>query len=186
MKNILIISGHPDLKNSVANATILEEVARALPEASIRKLDALYPNAQFDIAAEQQALLAADVLVWQFPFSWYGLPGLMKLWLDQVFLHGFSHGSKAQLGGKKLLLSITAGAPPAVYKAEGAFGHPLEDYLYPLQTTAKLCNLDYQPPIYTMGVSYSARDDAQKIEAQRAAAREHAVRLVAALRQLAA
>lgn len=33
MKNVLIISGHPDLASSIANATILGEVARALPEA---------------------------------------------------------------------------------------------------------------------------------------------------------
>ena len=44
----------------------------------IRKLDALYPNRRFDIAAEQDALLKADVIVLQFPFSWYSVPGLMK------------------------------------------------------------------------------------------------------------
>ncbi|MCF7098999.1 flavodoxin family protein, partial [Klebsiella variicola] len=31
MKNILIVSGHPDVNHSVANATILDEVATALP-----------------------------------------------------------------------------------------------------------------------------------------------------------
>jgi hypothetical protein len=31
MKNILIVSGHPELTHSVANATILDEVATALP-----------------------------------------------------------------------------------------------------------------------------------------------------------
>lgn len=79
MKNILIISGHPNLNESVANRTILDEVAARLPEAQIRKLDALYPDYRFDIAAEQEALKAADIIVWQFPFSWYSLPGLMKL-----------------------------------------------------------------------------------------------------------
>ena len=107
MSRILIISGHPDLSASVANAAILAHVERELPEAEIRRLDALYPDYQFDIEAEQSALLAADIIVFQFPFSWYALPGLMKLWLDKVFLHGFSHGSKGRLGGKKLLLSFT-------------------------------------------------------------------------------
>lgn len=57
MKNVLIISGHPDLSTSVANATILDEVAKALPDAEIRRLDSLYPDYRFDIAAEQAALL---------------------------------------------------------------------------------------------------------------------------------
>lgn len=100
MKNILIVSGHPELTHSVANATILDEVATALPDAEIRRLDWLYPDGRFNIAAEQESLLRADVIVWQFPFSWYGLPGLMKQWLDEVFVHGFAHGSTAKLGGK--------------------------------------------------------------------------------------
>ena len=68
MKNILIISGHPNLQHSLANAEILAEVGKSLPQAEIRKLDALYPNRLFDIAAEQDALLKADVIVLQFPF----------------------------------------------------------------------------------------------------------------------
>ncbi|EKH0213078.1 NAD(P)H-dependent oxidoreductase, partial [Escherichia coli] len=107
MKNILVISGHPELTHSVANATILDEVETALPDVEIRRLDRLYPDGKFNIAAEQESLLRADVIVWQFPFSWYGLPGLMKKWLDEVFVHGFAHGSTAKLGGKKLILSFT-------------------------------------------------------------------------------
>lgn len=100
MKNVLIISGHPDLKGSVANVTILEALSKALPEAEIRRLGTLYPDYQFDIEAEQAALLKADVIVLQFPFSWYSMPGLLKLWLDKVFLHGFSHGSRGKLGAR--------------------------------------------------------------------------------------
>ncbi len=100
MAHILVVSGHPDLNHSIANATILDELATALPDAEIRRLDWLYPDGKFNIAAEQESLLQADVIVWQFPFSWYGLPGLMKQWLDEVFVHGFAHGSTAKLGGK--------------------------------------------------------------------------------------
>ena len=186
MKNVLIISGHPDLAGSVANATILDEVARALPEAKIRRLDTLYPTYQFDIEAEQAALLAADVIVLQFPFSWYSMPGLLKLWLDRVFLHGFSHGSNARLGGKKILFSFTTGAPTAAYAVDGAFRHTVEDFLPQFETTARLCGLDYQAPVYLNGVSYSNREDEAKINAQKEAAREHAARVVEAIRKAAA
>lgn len=134
MAHILVVSGHPDLNHSIANATILDELATALPDAEIRRLDWLYPDGKFNIAAEQESLLQADVIVWQFPFSWYGLPGLMKQWLDEVFVHGFAHGSTAKLGGKKLLLSFTTGAPQALYTADGFFGHAIEEYLLPFET----------------------------------------------------
>ena len=64
MAHILVVSGHPDLNHSIANATILDELATALPDAEIRRLDWLYPDGKFNIAAEQESLLQADVIVW--------------------------------------------------------------------------------------------------------------------------
>ena len=177
MKNILVISGHPEPTHSVANATILDEVETALPDVEIRRLDRLYPDGKFNIAAEQKSLLRADVIVWQFPFSWYGLPGLMKKWLDEVFVHGFAHGSTAKLGGKKLILSFTTGAPEELYTVDSFFGHTIEEYLIPFETTARLCNLELLAPVYTCGISYADRD-ADKIAQQKTLAREHASRLV--------
>lgn len=184
MQNVLIISGHPNLNESIGNATILGEVAKALPEAEIRFLDALYPNYQINVAQEQEALLNADVIVWQFPFSWYSVPGLMKLWIDQVFVHGFAHGSTAKLGGKKLIISFTAGAPEGLYSQEGVFGHDIKDYMTQFETTALLCNLDLQPPVYTFGLSYVGRD-AARIREQKAMAQDHASRLITAIKETA-
>ena len=114
----------------------------------------IYPNRRFDIAAEQDALLKADVIVLQFPFSWYSVPGLMKLWIDEVFVHGFAHGSTAKLGGKKLIVSFTTGAPATLYQKDGFFKHSVEDYLPQFETFAALCGLDYQQPVYTCGIGY--------------------------------
>lgn len=184
MQNVLIISGHPNLNESIGNATILSEVAKALPDAEIRFLDALYPDYQINVAQEQEALLKADVIVWQFPFSWYSVPGLMKLWIDQVFVHGFAHGSTAKLGGKKLIISFTAGAPEALYSTGGLFGHDIQHYMTQFETTASLCNLDLQDLIYTFGMSYAGRDEA-KIREQTAMAKDHAVRLITTIKETA-
>ncbi len=180
-KNILIVAGHPDLSRSLANRTILDEVAAQLPQAEIRKLSELYPDYRIDVAAEQAALQNADVIVWQFPFSWYALPGLMKVWLDEVFLHGFAHGSTAKLVGKKLILSFTTGAPEAAYKRDGFMQHSIEDYLAAFESTAILCGLELQPAVYTCGIGYTTRDNETAIAAQREAAKKHAQRLLAAI-----
>lgn len=183
MNNILIVSGHPNLSESIANATILHELATALPEAEVRRLDWLYPDHKINAEAEQKSLLQADVIIWQFPFSWYSLPGIMKLWLDEVFVHGFAHGSTARLGGKKLILSFTTGAPQALYSSEGFFAHNIEDYLIQFETTARLCNLDLQKPVFTCGINYADRDE-NKIAQQKIIAKEHASRLIALLKSL--
>lgn len=181
MKNVLIISGHPDLQNSIANKTILDEVATALPNAKIRKLDELYPNFNIDVASEQAELLNADVIVWQFPLSWYSMPALMKKWLDDVFLHGFSHGSTAKLGGKKLIVSFTTGSPAVAYQHDAVMKHTVDEFCYQFETTAILCGLDLQPIVYTNGVSYSARQTAEQIAGQKDLAKEHAKRLITAI-----
>ncbi|WP_224553786.1 NAD(P)H-dependent oxidoreductase [Pectobacterium versatile] len=183
MQKILIISGHPNLAESVGNASILNDVANALPEAEIRRLDSLYPDFKINVSDEQDALLNADVIVWQFPFSWYSVPGLMKLWIDLVFVHGFAHGSTAKLGGKKLIVSFTTGAPQELYSPEGFFMHNVKDYLAQFETTASLCNLDLQEPIYTCGISYAGRDDAKTAE-QKVMVSKHAARLIDAIKEM--
>ena len=54
----------------------------------------------------------------------------------------------------------------------------------PFETTALLCNLDLQDPIYTLGISYAGRDEA-KIQEQKAMAKDHAVRLIAKIKETA-
>ncbi len=169
MKNVLIVLGHPDLNSSEANAEILQAMENALPNAKICRLDSLYPTYQFDIEAEQSAILDADVIVFQFPFSWYSVPCLMELRIDKIFIHGFAHGSMAKIGSKKLIISTTAGAPAEIYQKDGFFQHTVEDYLPQFETFATLCGLEYLPPVMTCGVSYVGRDEA-KIAEQKAMA----------------
>jgi len=125
---VLIINGHPTMETSNANKAILEEVKRLLPEAEVSNLQALYPNYQIDVAAEQAKLAKADVIVWQFPVNWYSLPALLKKWLDNVFSHGFAYGDN-KLMGKKLILSFTTGAPEEAYQHGGAQNYPFTDFL---------------------------------------------------------
>lgn len=155
MKNVLIISGHPDLKTSTANAAILAELAKKIPSAEIRKFDELYPTYQFDVAAEQAALEKADVIIFQFPMHWYSAPGILKLYIDKIFLHGWAYGSKGKaLVGKKLIASVTIGAPEKLYKKDADFHHEPPEFGYFLEQFAQLCNLEWSPLIYTCGMMY--------------------------------
>ena len=176
MSNVLIISGHPNLKQSIANQAIIDELAQLLPQAHIRKLDELHQYYEFDVATEQQALENADIIVWQIPFYWYAMPALMKKWLDDIFVHGFAHGSGAKLAGKKLLVSITTGAPDTAYQKDGFFQHTMEDYLSGFKTTVTLCQLSYCGAMWLNGVSYVGRDE-QAILEQQAQARRYAKEL---------
>ena len=66
------------MKNdSLANKTILEEVKKALPEVELDILSDLYPDYQIDVAAEQDKLRKADVIIFQYPLYWYMTPTLL-------------------------------------------------------------------------------------------------------------
>lgn len=89
MKKVLIISGHTDLRTSVANKAILEVLANKLPDAEIAELDSLYPDFNIDVKAEQRRLISADIIVLQFPIFWYSAPSLLERWMEATFLSAF-------------------------------------------------------------------------------------------------
>lgn len=179
MKNVLIVSGHPNLGESFANKIILNELQARLPEAEFVVLDRLYPSFQIDVANEQKRLIKANVIVLQFPFFWYGIPALMKKWMEDVFVHGFAHGSTGnKLHGKKLIVSFTSGAPEEMYRHGGIQNFPVEEFMPPLIQFANLCGLEWQDYVYSGDLSYASGPDEEKLADMQARAMQHAEKLV--------
>lgn len=185
VKNVLIVSGHTNLAESVANKTILEALHARLPQAEIVKLDELYPDFRINVKAEQDRLVRADIIVLQYPVFWYSAPSILHRWMEEIFQHGFSHGSTGdKLKGKKLVLSFTTGAPEAMYSRDGAMGYTIEEFLPCFKATCRLCQMEYSGYVYTGGVSYGNRTTPELIEKQKADSVEHAERLVRLLETL--
>lgn len=175
MKNTLVVSGHTNLDESFANKIILDELQMLLPEAEFIFLDRLYPNFQINVPVEQQYLTKAEVIVLQFPFFWYGIPSLMKKWMEDVFVHGFSHGSTGnKLHGKKLIVSFTSGAPQEMYRNGGLQNYTIEEFLPPLKQFANLCGMKWQGYIYSGDLSYASRHNEEKLEDMKTKALGHA------------
>lgn len=185
MKQILIVSGHTDPADSAANTAILKSLKTRLPGAEVDELAALYPDFQIDIKAEQEKLEKADILVFQFPLFWYSLPSLLERWMEETFQHGFSHGSSGnKLRGKKLLLSVTVGAPESMYHRDGAMGYEIEEFFPAVYAMCRLTGMEYAGAVYTFGVSYTLRETPEgqrEIEEKAAAHAERLVRRIEAL-----
>lgn len=185
MSNILIISGHTDLKASVANKTILEVLEKELPNARIERLDTLYPDFKIDVKKEQENLLWANIIVLQFPVFWYSAPSILERWMEESFQHGFSHGSKGdKLKGKKLILSFTTGAPAEMYHKDGAMKYEIEDFLPCYKAMCNLTGMEYCGYIFTGCVGYTTRFDQQAIEKQKVESTKHAERLIELIKKL--
>ncbi|TCP95994.1 putative NADPH-quinone reductase [Cricetibacter osteomyelitidis] len=181
---ILVISGHPNLSQSVNNKLILDRLkSRFNEDIEIRDLGALYPDYRFDIQAEQQAMIAADVIVWQFPFYWFSMPALMKKWLDDVFGYGFAYGGDgSKLAGKPLIVSFTAGGKAEEYRDGGAEGAEIPAFYPPLKSTAHLTQMQWREPVYSTNVLYIPNVSSDEELAQvQTRAQDHADRLILAI-----
>ncbi len=62
MKNILVLNGHPNPDDSTAGKAVLEAFRTLRPDAKVRTLAALCGSDGYDVAAEQVALVEADVI----------------------------------------------------------------------------------------------------------------------------
>jgi NAD(P)H dehydrogenase (quinone) len=71
-----------------------------------------------DILREHQSLSEADLIIFQFPLWWYSMPGVLKGYIDRVFSYGWAYGGGQALAGKKVLVSMTTGAPDFAWTEE--------------------------------------------------------------------
>jgi NAD(P)H dehydrogenase (quinone) len=163
---------------AVADADDFPERDKSLPLEYMTASGEAYQNGTLakDIAAEQEKLLWADAVIFQFPIWWFGFPAILKGWVDRVFTYKFAYGYKdagnthrygeGALAGKRALLSVTIGGPEVDYGPRGING-PLEHLLFPItHGTLFFAGMDVLP---TFAVYSAVRVDDAGIEiAQRA------------------
>lgn len=68
-----------------------------------------------DVATERDKMLQSDMLIVHFPLWWFGMPAILKGWIDRVLIYGSIYRSKMRYDtgickGKKILACITTGA----------------------------------------------------------------------------
>lgn len=104
-----------------------------------------------EIQGEIDRLMAADLLILQFPMWWYSVPAIMKGWIDRVFAFGVTYDfgrtwDRGVMRGKRAMLCFTTGAPESTFAPDGRNGD-LERILWPLHAgVLALCGYDVLPP----------------------------------------
>ena len=164
MAEILVLAAHPQLQHSRITRHLMRALrtlatgattgATTQPPSRIelRDLYARYPDYLIDVAAEQQALAAARLVVWLHPVYWYSMPPLMKLWLDEVFAFGWAYGpGGVALCGKDLWLVASTGGPASSYHPTSYNRYFFDAFLPPYEQTAALTGLRWLPPLLLHG-----------------------------------
>ncbi|GAA2861683.1 NAD(P)H-dependent oxidoreductase [Pseudonocardia halophobica] len=123
-----------------------------------------------EIRAEQEKLRRADALVLQFPLWWFGMPAILKGWVDRVFVDGFAYGVRGPdgrtrrygdgvLAGKRALVVTTTGGPDSAFGPRGINGH-VEELLFPLlHGTLFYAGATVLPPLLVPGADRFTEED---------------------------
>ena len=90
-----------------------------------------------EIEFEIRKIEWCDLMIWQFPLWWFGLPASLKGWVDRVFAKGrtYGGGQRYESGvfrGKRALLSLTTGGAEGAYR-EGGYNGDIDGILRPIQ-----------------------------------------------------
>ncbi len=121
------VAGKHDFKNPSGNTYY----KYALEQLHAHKQDLF----QDDVKLEMQALEKADVLILNFPLWWFGMPAILKGWVDRILAYGFAYGgdygfyTEGKYKGKRAFLTVTTGSPASFYTKDGAHGRALDQIL---------------------------------------------------------
>jgi glutathione-regulated potassium-efflux system ancillary protein KefG len=148
---ILILFAHPALHKSQVNRHLIA-AAETVEGVTVRDLYEIYPDYLIDVKAEQELLVAHDIIILHHPFYWYSAPSLVKEWLDLVLEHGWAYGDGANaLQGKYLMQTVTCGGSAEIYCSSGRNLHSVREFLLPFEQSARLCGLTYLAPFVVHG-----------------------------------
>ena len=139
MKNILIINGAAKfgkISKAQLNAT-LTQFAQNFLETKGNKLKVTHVENGYDVEEEVEKYLWADVIIYQMPGWWMGLPWILKKYIDEVFSAGHGklyesdgrtrkdlsrqYGSAGLSHNKKYMLSLTWNAPIQAFNLPDQF-----------------------------------------------------------------
>lgn len=97
-----------------------------------------------DVKAEQEKLLWADTVIFQFPLWWYGMPAMLKGYFDRVYSSNFGYGrgeynsthwgdnwGEGIMKGKRAMVVVTIGGWEEHFGPRAING-PIDDLLYPI------------------------------------------------------
>jgi len=121
-----------------------------------------------DIAAELEKVKWADLIVFNFPIYWYGMPAIMKGWIDRVFVSGLCYGGRriydrGGLAGKRAMLVVSLGGQEHMFGPDAIHGD-IELLLRPIQRgMLGYVGLTVLPPFIAWHVPYLSQEAREAI-----------------------
>jgi modulator of drug activity B len=191
MKHVLIINAHQfyeGISSGKLNSTMADVIRKEMEQRGAEVQETVI-EAGYDINAEVDKHVWADLIILQSPVFWFGMPWIYKKYVDEVFTAGLmqqrllsddgrtrddpsqQYGTGGKMQGKRYMMSLTWNAP------QEAFGDPqqvlfegksVDDVFVSNTANYKFCGAEVLPAFSSHDVMKQA-----DIEGDIARLREH-------------
>ncbi|WP_027709218.1 NAD(P)H-dependent oxidoreductase [Zooshikella ganghwensis] len=153
MHKVLIINGAEQRKMApgVFNESMVKSAQDLLSHYTEVKVSHIANH--YDIKEEQEKILWADIIIFQFPVYWFNVPSTLKKYFDNVYEYGLFFGSSERYGDggfltkKHYMLSTTWNAPHEAFSYSNSLfsGKDPDDFLLAIHTTQQYIGMKQLP-----------------------------------------
>lgn len=184
MRKVLIINGHQPFPTSPGRLSrTYAERAEDLLKADGAEIRSITSASDYDLDAEVENQLWADIILFQFPLNSMGMPWSLKRYLDEVYTAGMDgrlaqgdgrsrndpakqYGSGGRLQNNRYMLSVTLNAPQEAFSdpSQTLFaGRSLDDLLAPVHINFAFFGMSALPTFAAFDVNKNPTHNADFI-----------------------
>ncbi len=145
-KKILILFSHPNPSHSSVNLSMLKSL-QSVENVTVVDLYADYPDFHISREKELKRLHEHDIVIFQFPLSWFYMPSILKEWQDVVLNMNTNSGNN-YLGFEEMEFFCSITIDLQRYHSGRLFKNTLKikNILTPLEMMCDCIGMKYLPP----------------------------------------
>lgn len=157
LKTLVIVS-HPEINNSQTQQFLKQ--GADLYHVTWHHVEELK---KIDVRAEQQLLMEADRIIFQFPLYWYAAPEGLKHWEDAVLTRNFVYGDgNDNLSDKEFGIVVSTGMPQKDFQRGGRENFTLDQLMAPYFAIADRAQMKILPTFVISQFQYL--DESQQMQ----------------------
>ncbi|MCQ4036246.1 NAD(P)H-dependent oxidoreductase [Kaistella montana] len=141
MKKTLVIFAHPYFEYSTANVELIKAYEKT-DNIYFKDLYEEYPDFHIATFRERKRIRDFERLIFHFPLIWFGLPPLLKLWIDEVFDMKWITEDEHPLLNKDAIIVVTAGGKEENYTENSLYETTISNLLKTLTLSLKVNNIE--------------------------------------------
>lgn len=140
MAQTLVVFAHPFLEYSNSNIELINFYERS-QHYDFKDLYEEYPDMHVQAFKERKQLLKYDRFVFHFPLIWFGMPPLLRLWMDEIADGNWLSGAeKNPFENKEVYILVTTRSKERSFGRLGKHGFTMEELISGFLVTLKVFN----------------------------------------------